>query len=186
MTARPGPAIRSPAVRLAGSSPDRARALAPAWPDGRAEDDEADQPDERHPGESGGERDRRTGQGEHQPVAEPGHPELLHQRFQQEPLGDEPGGQRQPGQRQRADRQPGAAPRQPPGRAAQRVQVVVPASARSCALAVNSSDLAAVCATICKVAASSPAAASRRSWIAAPTSATPNPARISPVFSTLE
>ena len=50
----------------------------------------------------------------------------------------------------------------------------------------NSSDFAAVCATICSVAASRPTAISRRSPTAAPVSATPNPVMISPVFSTLE
>jgi hypothetical protein len=54
------------------------------------------------------------------------------------------------------------------------------------ALAVNSSDLAAVCATICSVAASSPTATSRSSRMAAPVRATPYPARMSPLFSMLE
>ncbi len=63
---------------------------------------------------------------------------------------------------------------------------LVPRSDSIIALLVNSSDLAAVWATICSVAASRPAAASRRSPMAAPTRATPNPARISPAFSTLE
>ena len=54
------------------------------------------------------------------------------------------------------------------------------------AAAVNSRDLAAVCAITCSVAASSPAATRRWSRVAAPTSATPNPVRIRPVFSTLE
>ena len=61
-----------------------------------------------------------------------------------------------------------------------------PSAAWICALAVNSSDLAIVCATICSVAASSPTASSPRLCRAAPTRATPNPARISPEFSTLE
>ena len=50
----------------------------------------------------------------------------------------------------------------------------------------NSSVFAAVCATICSVAASSPIATSRLSAIAAPVRATPNPVMISPLFSTLE
>ena len=91
----------------------------------RAEHHQPGQPDERHPGEAGGQRDRRPGQREQQPEPEPRYPELLHQRLQQEPLGDEPQRERQPGQRERADGQPGAAPRQPPGRSPQRVQVVV-------------------------------------------------------------
>ena len=62
----------------------------------------------------------------------------------------------------------------------------VPSVAWIRALLVNSSDFATVCATTCSVAASSPAAISPRSRVAAPTSATPNPARISPEFSTLE
>ena len=51
---------------------------------------------------------------------------------------------------------------------------------------VNSSDLAAVCVTTCRVAASRPAAASRGSPVAAPVSATPKPVTMSPVFSMLE
>ena len=54
------------------------------------------------------------------------------------------------------------------------------------ALEVNSSDLAAVCAIICRVAASRPAATSRWSLTAAPVSATPKPTMMSPLFSTLE
>jgi len=53
------------------------------------------------------------------------------------------------------------------------------------ALAVNSSDFAAVCATTWRVAASRPTPSRPRSRVAAPTRATPNPARISPEFSTL-
>ena len=62
----------------------------------------------------------------------------------------------------------------------------VPAADSMPAAAVNSSDLAAVCAITCRVAASSPAATRSRSPTAAPTRATPKPARISPAFSTLE
>ena len=51
---------------------------------------------------------------------------------------------------------------------------------------VNSRDLAAVCAIICKVAASRPTATSRSSRTAAPVSATPKPTMMRPLFSTLE
>ncbi len=90
----------------------------------RAEDDHADEPDERHPGEPGGQRHRGAGQRQRQPPAERGHPELLHQRLKQEPLGHEPGRGRQPGQGYRPHREARAAPRRPPSHAAQRLQVV--------------------------------------------------------------
>ena len=62
----------------------------------------------------------------------------------------------------------------------------LPAAASRPAAELNSSDFAAVCVTICSVAASRPMAISRWSPTAAPVSATPNPVMISPVFSTLE
>ena len=61
-----------------------------------------------------------------------------------------------------------------------------PAPASSPAAEVNSSDLAAVCAIICRVAASMPVATSRRLPTAVPVSATPKPTTIRPVFSMLE
>ena len=62
----------------------------------------------------------------------------------------------------------------------------LPAAVSIPALAVNSSDLAAVCAIICRVAASRPTAISRWSRTAAPVSATPKPTMMRPLFSTLE
>ncbi len=118
----------------------------------------------------------------------PGHPELLHQRLEEEPFGGEPGGRRQPGRVRAADRPARCRAMAPPGapRPARRRSVGAPAAADAMtALAVNSSDLATVCATT-SVAASSPAATSRRSPVAEPARATPYPARISPLFSTLE
>ena len=70
--------------------------------------------------------------------------------------------------------------------AAQPSRSSLPAAASSPAAEVNSSDLAAVCATICSVAASRPTAISRWSPMAAPVSATPKPVMMSPLFSTLE
>ena len=61
-----------------------------------------------------------------------------------------------------------------------------PATTSRPALDVNSSDLAAVCAIICKVAASRPTATSRSSRTAAPVRATPKPTMMRPLFSTLE
>ena len=90
----------------------------------RAEHDHADEPDERDPGEPGGQRHRRAGERERQPPAERGHPELLHQRLEQEPLRHEPRRGRQPGQGERAHREAGAAPRRPPSHAAQHLEVV--------------------------------------------------------------
>jgi hypothetical protein len=54
------------------------------------------------------------------------------------------------------------------------------------ALDMNSIDLAAVYAIICKVAASRPAATSRSSRTAAPVRATPKPTMMSPLLSRLE
>jgi hypothetical protein len=62
----------------------------------------------------------------------------------------------------------------------------LPATASRPAAELNSSDLATVCITICRVAASRPMATSRWLPTAAPVSATPNPVMISPLFSTLE
>ena len=140
-------------------------------------------------GETHRQRDRRPGHGEHQPEAKPGHPELLHQRFQQEPFGGEPRGQRQPGQRQRADGQPGPAPRQPPRRAAQPIQVVAVR-----ARAVRGDDraggvqqrLGGRVRDDLQRGGEQPGRDQRTSRVAAPVRATPYPARMSPLFSTLE
>jgi hypothetical protein len=66
-----------PAIVSRSCSQGRSRTRRGACP--AAQHDEADQADEGHAGEAGGQRDRGSGQGQHQPVAEPGHAELLHQ-----------------------------------------------------------------------------------------------------------
>jgi hypothetical protein len=89
----------------------------------------AQEPQSEHPqkgqcGQAGRECHQRTGTGQCQPQRQTRDSELLHERLENEPLGDEADRGRQTGQRHRARSEGGATPAQPAPDAAQRVEIV--------------------------------------------------------------